>query len=174
MLDRFIQSVARIPGLVPQDLHEAQRSAKLLRRRIEAGHRPHERDWEELFPEPSVRRLAQIHLDEGPGTPEFDPEATLTPESSDPPDEREEPALKAEDWYVLLTDIPEDGLPCPLEPDERIESWELGRMVVGVSRGMETVDFQRLPIAEGFRERFLGLARATGRLECIRNLPRSA
>jgi len=174
MLAPFVDAVARIPGMGLRDLHHAQRSAKLLRRLIESGRRPTEADWGELFPHEGVRRLAQIHLDEGPGDPEVDPEATLTgskEETSEGGRSRARPRAR-EQWYVLLTDIPEDGLPC--ERRGRVDHWELGRMVVGVSQGREVVDFEELPAAGGFRDRFLELARETGRLECIRGLPRSA
>jgi hypothetical protein len=175
MLETFSDSISRIPGLRPSDLHEAQRSAKLLRRRIESGRRPTEEDWLELFPEPTVMRLAQIHLDEGPGTPVFDPEATLTGEDQQREESDDEAkAVVAEGWYELLTDIPDEGLPSELRPGERIGSWELGRIVMNVSRGMEVVHLDELPTAQGFRERMLDLARASGRLECIIGLLRTA
>lgn len=175
MLETFSESISRIPGLRLSDLHEAQRAAKLLRRRIEAGQRPSETDWLELFPEPAVMRLAQIHLDEGPGTPAFDPEATLVGE--DQPQEEsddEAKAVVAEAWYELLSDIPDEGLSSDLRPGEVIGHWELGRIVMNLSRGMEIVDLEDLPTAQGFRERVLELARRSGRLECITGLLRSA
>ena len=175
MLTTFSDSISRIPGLRLADLHEAQRAAKLLRRRIEAGRRPTEKDWLELFPEPTVMRLAQIHLDEGPGVPSFDPEATLTGEEQGREESDDEAkAVVAEAWYELLTDIPDDGLPSDLRPGERVGSWELGRMVMNVSRGREVVDLEELPTARGFRERILDLARASGRLECIVGTLRTA
>ena len=177
MLETFSDSISRIPGLRPCDLHEAQRSAKLLRRRIESGRRPAEEDWLELFPEPAVMRLAQIHLDEGPGTPLFDPEATLAGDDQEQapakPNDEERTSV-SEAWYELLTDIPDEGLPSDLRPGESIGSWELGRMVMNLSRGMEVVHLDELPTAQGFRERILDLARVSGRLECITGLLRSA
>lgn len=170
MLDSFTESVARIPGLGPSDLHQAHRAAKLLRRRIESGLRPSDSDWSELFPDPAVMRLAQIHLDEGPGTPVFDPEATLT--GNGQPADDEAAGVDREAWYELLSELPPDGLPGNEDPAAHVDAWALGRMIVNVSRGLATVDFDELPAADGFRARFVTLASRTGRLECIRNLPR--
>jgi hypothetical protein len=172
MLSTFSEAISRIPGLDTADLHEACRAAKLLRRRIESGHRPDEGDWAVLFPEPAVMRLAQIHLDEGPGTPLFDPEATLTGEEQD--NDGEARGVDQEAWYEFLSDLPHEGLPCPARAGERVDSWQLGRMIYNVSRGMAKVDYDQLPVAGGFRERFVTLAHRTGRLSCIRGLPRSA
>ena len=173
MLSIFSEALARIPGLGAADLHEAQRSAKLLRRRMEAGRRPSSDDeWAEFFPDPAVMRLAQIHLDEGPGTPVFDPEATLTGEDQAAADDEAE-AVDQEAWYEFLSDLPEEGLP-RAGGGERVDSWQLGRMIYNVSRGFAEVDFDDLPVAGGFRERFVKLAHRTGRLDCIRGLPRSA
>lgn len=172
MLSTFSEALSRVPGLGTAELHEACRAAKLLRRRIESGRRPTEEDWAELFPEPTVMRLAQIHLDEGPGTPVFDPEATLTGEDQAGDDEAG--AVDQEAWYEFLSDLPDEGLPCPSRAGERVDSWQLGRMIYNVSRGMGKVDYDELPAAGGFRERFVKLAHRTGRLGCIRGLPRSA
>ncbi len=175
MLETFRESISRIPGLRIADLHEAQRAAKLLRRRIESGQRPNEEDWFVLFPEPAVMRLAQIHLDEGPGTPAFDPEATLTGEEQlQEESDDEAQAVVVEAWHELLTDIPLEGLPSDLRPGEQVGSWELGRMVMGVSRGREVVDVDEMPTAGGFRQRLLDLARLSGRLECITGLAQIA
>ena len=172
MLSVFSEALSRIPGLGTAELHEAQRSAKLLRRRIESGRRPTEEEWAQLFPEPAVMRLAQIHLDEGPGTPLFDPEATLTGAEEGADDDAR--GVDQEAWYEFLSDLPHEGLPLPNRAGERIDSWQLGRMIYNVSRGMAKVDFDELPVAGGFRERFVRLAHRTGRLGCIRGLPRSA
>lgn len=179
MLESFTESVSRIPGVGVTDLHDAQRSAKLLRRRIESGHRPTEADWREHFPDPSVMRLAQIHLDEGPGEPSLDPEATLRP-GLDPepllgrsarPSDDEAAGVERQAWYELLSDLPEEGLPRGEGSDARVDHWTLGRWILEVSRGMGTVELADLPVAGGFRERFLELASRTGRLECIRSRP---
>ena len=178
LIDTFMHAVARIPGLDPAQSHDALRAAKILRRRIEAGHRPTDEDWHALFPFHVVRQLAQIHLDEGPGEPELDPEATLTgakgqrAEGSEP--SRPAQRSASDDWYVLLTDVPEEGLPLDETSGRRIGSWELRRLVYSVSKGWQAVDYHALPAAGGFRDRFVEIARRTDRIACIRGLPRSA
>ena len=47
-------------------------------------------------------------------------------------------------------------------------------MIFNVSRGMASVSYDEIPAAEGFREKFLSLAKRSGRLDCIEGLPLSA
>jgi hypothetical protein len=178
LIDTFMHAVARIPGLSLAQSHEALRAAKLLRRHVEAGRRPSEEEWQALFPFHVVRQLAQIHLDEGPGEPLLDAEATLTGGKSQAggrePGARSVGGGSRDDWYVLLTDVPDEGLPLDGGSGRHVDSWELRRLVYSVSRGWEAVDYHALPTAGGFRDRFVDIARRTDRLACIRGLPRSA
>lgn len=169
MIDSFMEAIARIPGIDERRLHQALRSAKLLRRRLESGDRPAEEEWYALFPSAPLLQQAQIHLDDGAGAPEVDPEATLT----DDPTDDDAPEGATADWGVLLSDIPEEGLPADAS-GERIGSFELRRMVHSVRKGWQSVDYEAIPAASGFRDRLVGAARESGRLEYIRGLPRSA
>jgi len=162
MIDTYMDAVSRIPGMDSRRLHEALRAAKLLRRRIECGDRPPDAEWFDIFRSPSLLQLARIHLDEGQGPTSFDPEATDT-------HARE----RHERWSSLMKDIPDEGL-AREGSAERIGSFDLRRQCHAVSNGWSAVDYEALPTERGFRERFVGAARATGRLDLIRGMPLSA
>ena len=163
MIDSFMQGVARIPGMDEARRHQALRAAKLIRRRIETGDRPADAEWFDILRSPSLLQLARIHLDEGPGRCDFDPDATDAGSGEG-----------GGRWSELIGAIPDGGLPGDLDANERIGSFELRRMVHAVSKGWEKVDYEALPTAASFRERFVHAARATGRLDCIRGLPLTA
>ena len=76
MIDDFMEDVSRLDALGLLERHQIHRTAKLLRRRIEAGMEPSDAEWDELFDREDVRELALIHLSKPADVLNLDFEAT--------------------------------------------------------------------------------------------------
>ena len=177
VIDAFLSAVeARVGTLDDARKHELAVAAKNIRSAVESGAEVTDATWEDCFPSEDARAVARellgtvsvMNLDfeatvmEGAGGTgqggDADGTMAVTPEAV----ERK--------WHALLTSVPEDGL-AEDGTGTLVDAMELGRMILNVSKGKASVDFARLPSAEGFRERFLEAARDSGRLDSISGLP---
>ena len=158
------------------DEHALVIAAKKIRLAVETGKELLPADWADLFPDDRIRELARTMLSEV-NVMDLDFAATVI-ESARPADDHAaqtiavSPEALQRKWHALMTSIPDEGLAAN-DGCGVVTSLELGRLVLQVSQGKGRVNFAHLPVAGGFRERFVAAARDAGRLGLIDDLPES-